>query len=388
MIKAWFLYLLAQLLTVSFFMVTEVRGVLWVFAFVLVLPWMAMGVHWVFPLQIALEVNLPDQGEKRRTLRGQVTMKNKGFLPYGRVKGRLYSENHLTGEVQIIPIQGALPPKGEKGIPIKLKSEYAGKILMSLKDVKIYDLFCLTYKRVKKEAFDKTFILPGFIQCQPLIFAQGNQEEDLFQVEYDDQVKGGDFSEIFQYKDYEKGDSLHRIHWKLSGKLGRMVVKEGSKPVPKSILLLLSTSCLEKNEVSNPKKRDALIETLISVSQGLLLQNIPHGMAFQDQEQGVFVHTLLEYEQDLTSFLPRVLSAGEVGDKKSALNHYQDHGHDVHYDHVILVTSEMPEETLKMESFSVLLLQEKKEENTSPGNFSLHRILMEDLEGSLMGLAL
>lgn len=385
--KAWLTYGGMLLILGTLFMVTKERGILWIFFLALIFPFMGMLTHRIFPVQVIPEVEISGQGEKGETVRGRVVFNNLGYLPYGRVSGKLSSENLLTREVETILVNGALSPKGENRLAMKIKSEYAGRILVALTDVRVYDVFCLTFRRVKKESYAKMMILPSFLESNPLIFAEGNATEDLFQTEYDDQVKGGDYSEIFQYRDYEKGDSLHRIHWKLSSKLGELVVKEGSKPVPKSILLLLSTSIGEEKLFSSPKTRDAVLETLMAVSQGLLLQSIPHGMAFQDQKEKIFVHTLLEYEEDLSSFLPRLLSVGELQEKKSALEHYQDHLEEFAYDHVILITSEVPREPYS-EKLSILWVTKSKEEKEMMGNLSIYPVSIDDLENSLLELTL
>ena len=48
---------------------------------------------------------------------------------------------------------------------------------------------------------------------------------------------GYDLSEVYQLREYRPGDSLRQMHWKLSGKLDRLVIREASLPVRRSVLL-------------------------------------------------------------------------------------------------------------------------------------------------------
>jgi len=50
--------------------------------------------------------------------------------------------------------------------------------------------------------------------------------------------KGTDYSEIFDLRDYRSGDDVRAIHWKLSGKLDRLVVKEASDPTRYQVVLM------------------------------------------------------------------------------------------------------------------------------------------------------
>ena len=41
---------------------------------------------------------------------------------------------------------------------------------------------------------------------------------------------GGGFSEIHDLREYRPGDSLHEIHWKLSAKTDKLIVREAEEP--------------------------------------------------------------------------------------------------------------------------------------------------------------
>lgn len=48
---------------------------------------------------------------------------------------------------------------------------------------------------------------------------------------YDGKKSGTDVSEVFGLREYREGDTLQSIHWKLSGKMHQLIVREFGRPV-------------------------------------------------------------------------------------------------------------------------------------------------------------
>ena len=51
---------------------------------------------------------------------------------------------------------------------------------------------------------------------------------------------GGGFSENHEHRLYRPGDSLNQLHWKLSAKVGDLILREPMEPVQGAVLLTLS----------------------------------------------------------------------------------------------------------------------------------------------------
>ena len=56
---------------------------------------------------------------------------------------------------------------------------------------------------------------------------------------YDPGRRGTDRPETFPVRDYAPGDSLRQVHWKLSGKTGRLVVRDPARPVDHRLTVLV-----------------------------------------------------------------------------------------------------------------------------------------------------
>ncbi len=51
-------------------------------------------------------------------------------------------------------------------------------------------------------------------------------------------VPGDDPGETYDIREYQPGDSIRQIHWKLSGKLDDIMIREKSFPVDDTVLIL------------------------------------------------------------------------------------------------------------------------------------------------------
>lgn len=98
--------------------------------------------------------------------------------------------------------------------------------------------------------------------------------------EYAPDVKGNDPTEIFQLREYAPGDSLRQIHWKLSGKTGRYMVREGSKPVDHRLTIYVERSA------AAPRLTDALLEAAVSLAQAFAGQGQPFRLMWSGEAEG------------------------------------------------------------------------------------------------------
>ena len=88
--------------------------------------------------------------------------------------------------------------------------------------------------------------------------------------------KGTDYSEIFDLRDYRPGDDVRAIHWKLSGKLDRLVVKEASDPARYQVVLMPDLG-REETDVETGVKR---LNTAVALCAALGFRLIRRGVAF------------------------------------------------------------------------------------------------------------
>ena len=109
--------------------------------------------------------------------------------------------------------------------------------------------------------------------------------------------RGEDRSEVYQLREYRPGDDIRQIHWKLSSKLDRMIVRDPGLPLERSVLLLWerrgtpaaqeSDALLvfwDKRTGGNPQQMDALAEVVSSAGMALLQSGVPYTLCWTDRD--------------------------------------------------------------------------------------------------------
>lgn len=76
---------------------------------------------------------------------------------------------------------------------------------------------------------------------------------------------GDDPSEIFGFHEYTAGDPISRIHWKLSSKSDKFLMKEFSTPIQKSILILLDHAATGQSVQEKMKETETTLTIFYSI---------------------------------------------------------------------------------------------------------------------------
>lgn len=160
---------------------------------------------------------------------------------------------------------------------LPVNTGYCGELCVRCKGVVICDL--LNLFQVEAEGFReaRAMIYPRRINLNAELSrdAIGSPRNDgLLQNR-----KGNDPSEIFDLRDYQPGDDVRSIHWKLSGKLENLVVKEASDPSHYQVVLMPDLGREEVNEESVPGRLNAAIALCAAVGEQLIRQGASFYMA-------------------------------------------------------------------------------------------------------------
>jgi len=114
---------------------------------------------------------------------------------------------------------------------------------------------------------------------------------------------GDDPGETFDIREYQEGDSIRQIHWKLTGKLDKMMIRQRSFPVDDTVLILAEPFLKEKA----PAVAQTLGEVFAAVLNSFLEQGISCQAGVFDHSTGHFyiekIRTREDYENILYLFL-------------------------------------------------------------------------------------
>ena len=284
--------------------------------------------------RLETELTISAYGEKGTAFAGKILLTNKSLFPTDRILCRVSCENLLTGEKEVISIHMAAPSRSNTDTEFLLKSRHAGKVRLSLQKMICYDSFGLfPVKTVpSREISAFALVVPESFSLETQI-AYG-ESTNMDSDEYSMKKAGYDPSETFAIREYQPGDRIRQIHWKLTEKFDNLMVRDYGLPIQNTILLLLETGY--GTEEADADCLDALAEALYSVSQELLSQQIIHSIGWQNHEENTFPCVEVETEEDLNALLPELLGAVPGRDGMSVADHYMESREQLEFAHMVI----------------------------------------------------
>ena len=241
-------------------------GSVWTLALTLLLVLTPLGcipLHLWAVKQIRLRLDAPVNLGKGETGTLRVQIENKTALPLGLIHVRLRLSNLLTGQSELRRCRLSARPRRTETAEYDLASAHCGRIAIEAACCRIYDPFGLIGIRLKQTVLAQTTVQPkGFAQTI-FISPDANCPDDS--ENYAPDRAGYDLSEVYQLREYRPGDSLRQMHWKLSGKLDRLVIREASLPVRRSVLLFW-----ERTQKAVPEETDAQADVVVTFCRSLL----------------------------------------------------------------------------------------------------------------------
>lgn len=250
-----------------------------------------------------LTLTVSASGILRKSDRGnfQITVYNPTWLPVLRLRCRVQVENQLNGIVkEIYLLTSALPGK-KRQLKLQAGDDYCGRLKISVDRVRLYDCFGILGIPSRAESAGHMAVQPDtFFQSVGILPAQGIMEDsDLYAPDR----TGQDLSEPYQIREYVPGDSMRQIHWKLSGKLDKLIVKDASLPITRSVLLFWE----RWGQSGDPDRTDAQAEVLVSLCRNLMEQSIRFTVGWNDTKNNKCVFKELRDMDELIGFIPRLL---------------------------------------------------------------------------------
>lgn len=245
-------------------------------------------------LRIHLEAASSLQKGSQATVR--ITAENGTPLP-GNLSGRLRVRNLLTGEWADLRLDEAAAGG------IALRSLHCGRLKITLENVRLYDCFGLVGVPVRCREQCHITVLPEFFETQIHLLPSQNSTEDA--ECYAPDRPGWDLTEVYQLRDYVPGDSPRQIHWKLSGKFDRLIVRDPGLPIRQDVLVFWERT----GGSIDPDILDAEAAAVVSVCRGLLEQSVRFRLGWNETAENRCVILPISDSEELIGVLPRLLSA-------------------------------------------------------------------------------
>ena len=255
-----------------------------------------------------------------------LSVETKGKLQPGKVRCLLEMRNTFSGRKKKKWFGG------NAAYPYELKQ--AGRYEFELKKVRIYDLMGFFY--VVRKANQSVFVdvLPEicYVPVQ-LTDAVRNFFGDADR--YDEFRPGYDPSELFEVREFQRGDRVQNIHWKLSAKADTWMVKEHSMPKACAITLLADFAGGKSGT-----DRDAYLQFMAGLSFSLMDQKCAHYVAWYSEEDAEIVRSRVDDEESFYLFLYRFLKV-QAQKKVDVVQAYKEKYRYENLVHLLVVTMDL-----------------------------------------------
>ena len=264
------------------------------FALIFFLIFSYVELFWLWKnSRVRLEVPLAMASQNEK-ITINLSVETKGKLQPGKVRCLLEVRNTFSGKKKKKWFGG------NAAYPYELK--LAGRYEFELKKVRIYDLTGFFYVARRENKCVSVDVLPEicYVPVQ-LTDAVHNFFGDADR--YDEFRPGYDPSELFDVREFQRGDRVQNIHWKLSAKADTWMIKEHS--MPKACAITILTEFSGKKSSTD---RDAYLKLVAGLSFSLMDQKCAHYVAWYSGEDAGILRSRVDDEESFYLFLYRFLS--------------------------------------------------------------------------------
>lgn len=278
-------------------------GALALGAMLLILPLGSLPVHLCLRKRIRVRVEAPAMARKGDEGSVTVWLENPTLLPALRIRCRVIVRNQLNGESCTQHVMTWAFPKGQRRASLRLGSEYCGRIRISVEQVKLYDCFGLIGVPCGCTGEAHMTVQPDTFPIRVNLIPNPDSQEDS--DSYSQERPGADLTETFQIREYVPGDSIRQIHWKLSGKFDRLIVRDPALPITRNVLVFWE----RMGQSGNVRRIDAQAETVVSLCRSLADGGVQFMLGWNDTEGNVCVLHEICAMEDLVGVIPSLLRA-------------------------------------------------------------------------------
>ena len=305
---AWLLIIPAALILYIFENNTGTRALLFS---VIMIPAVSALLLYLPRFELSAELQLPDTLSRGESGKGALILENSGRFPVYNAEAVLTIKNLFSGATHSASVNCSVHGREKIKADLRIGSEHSGKLDIRVPVIRLYDPLGLFVRKLECDASGSVMIPP---EISPIDVALAETADFLQDsLSYSAQKPGYDPSETFRIREYVPGDPIRQIHWKLSEKTDKLLVRDLGLPIVEHMLILLETASFGGEPISDDTA-DGMLDMLFSLSSALLRAEIPHTVgwkgAFGDY-QSCEINTLDELFGLLEPILSVSHSAGD-----------------------------------------------------------------------------
>lgn len=377
MIATKLAWLVLEGLLVWFFLYYGSGPALALAAVMVFLPLVSLPVNLSLRKRLRVRVEAPASLRKGDDGSIAVILENPSLFPALRVRCKVTARNQLNGETHTQTVLTWVFPKKERRSSLRIGSEYCGRIRIRVDRMALYDCFGLIGVRCPCDAVTHMTVQPDTFAADVTLIPNPYSIEDSDM--YSQDRPGADMAEPYQIREYVPGDSIRQIHWKLSGKFDKLIVRDPALPITRNVLVFWERT----GDSGDPELLDAQAEAVISLCRGLLDSGIQFTIGWNDTDRNLCVLHEIHDMDELVGIIPRLLRATGVRNGIGGADLLLRTRPDVLCAHMVYIAEEPGSEIAQMQRFghvTALLCGEKPLEGAVVFNAMDYRQQLSQIE--------
>ena len=256
-------------------------------------------------LKKKLEISIEATVSQRKGGEGAITVKleNPTIFAALRVRCDVVVQNQLNRERLKQQIMTWAAPGKVQKCNLHIGSEYCGRLRIWVPQVVLYDCFGIFGIRCKCNAVTHSTVQAETFEPVVVLLPNPSSADDS--ESYSQERPGSDLTETFQLREYVPGDSPRQIHWKLTNKFDKLIVRDPGLPISKDVLVFWERT----GESDNPARIDAQAEVVISLCRSLVDMGIQFTVGWNDTDRNLCILHQIGEMDEFVGIIPRLLRA-------------------------------------------------------------------------------
>lgn len=296
-------WLILEVLLCLFFLYFGSSGALAIALLLVMIPLCSLPLHLYIRNRISLTVETAGGQRKGDEGSVRIQLENPTIFPLFCVFCEVIIQNQLNMEEKNWKLMTYIVPGATQCCTFRMKSEFCGRFHIRISRIMLYDCFGLIGIRCKKSADTNLTIFPESFDIRMTWIPTPDNLEDS--ENYSQERPGADLSETFQIREYASGDSPRQIHWKLTNKFDKLIVRDPGLPISRQVLVFWERT----GDTDDPELIDTQVEVVASVCRSLADRGIPFYIGWNDPDRNLCrIYRILNLDE-LAGIMPRLLKA-------------------------------------------------------------------------------
>lgn len=215
--------------------------------------------------------------------------------------------NEFYGENSEYTWNVPLYAKEQKKLQLPMKFQYSGKMIIAVKEIRVRGILGILETKQKSQEESMFYVFPKSLENTITVREYDGLRQKDEANRQEAAKRGSHCSEVSGIREYILGDSMRDIHWKLSAKKEKMMVKEHVTMTDTNQSLLV-----ELADVFWEQKRciEDVLELLMNFLQEYLMQEIPFELVWWNQKKEQTEHFVVNRIEQIFTCMEQLMDAG------------------------------------------------------------------------------